>query len=631
MGFVSHRTLRRWAAAGLALGLFLLSVRCIAAQESTADQSTHAGAVIAGRTESGSAAVYRLSGLTAGDTLYANVTRTSGDLDPMLFLVPGDTDVRAAGSALIEAGRAASQRGADPLVAMAEAANQLTWTWDDDSGAGYDAQFSFTLPEDGDYALVIASNPVVESFGDFRLRVGVNTPEILSGQAPSVGGLDIALEQASLVESVQVLTGTVSLDAPETALRLVDMRQGDTFTAYAETTDGTLVPALVLEDFGGKALAADNLAGSDATAGLSFTFEQNPTNYQLRLGAASPGGNLTFGDYRLVLGRNVPGAINGKPAATGPAIVKAPIPVTVALKIDQVTDVDQVAENFSVVANMQLEWRDPKLAFSPDECDCRRKLLRSDRVITDYLTKNNINEWPASFIYNQQGGRNVQSQLLAIEPDGSATYFERATATLQAPDFNFRRFPFDTQQFYVRVQSIFEEEYFTFVPDAARSGFGPQLGEEQWIFSNDNFTTSSITVNDRSQAVFAFTTHRHLNFYIFRIFVPVLLIILVSWVTFFLHDYGRRIEVASGNLLLFIAYNFTIANDLPRIGYLTFMDFILISTFVITGFVVILNVIFRRLEANGKGELLARWDRILVWVYPLLYLLGGLVVYFIFF
>ncbi|MEZ4716668.1 MAG: hypothetical protein R2851_11360 [Caldilineaceae bacterium] len=252
-------------------------------------------------------------------------------------------------------------------------------------------------------------------------------------------------------------------------------------------------------------------------------------------------------------------------------------------------------------------------------------------MITDYLTRNNINEWPASYIYNQQGGRNVQSQLLAIEPDGSATYFERATATLQAPDFNFRRFPFDTQQFYVRVQSIFEEEYFTFVPDAARSGFGPQLGEEQWIFSNDNFTTSSITVNGRSQAVFAFTTHRHLNFYIFRIFVPVLLIILVSWVTFFLHDYGRRIEVASGNLLLFIAYNFTIANDLPRIGYLTFMDFILISTFVITGFVVILNVIFRRMEANGKGDLLARWDRILVWAYPLLYLFGGLIVYCVFF
>ena len=631
MMFVSRRTVRQWGAVGLALVLLFLSARFIAAQEADTDQSAPAGAVIAGRAESGSAALYRLAGLKAGDTLYADATRTSGDLDPMLFLLPGDTDARAAGRALLEAGRAANERGTDPLAAMKEAADQLTLAWNDDAGAGYDAQISLALPEDGDYVLVIASNPVVEGFGDFRLRVGVNTPEILGGQAPSAGGLDIALEQASLVESVQVLTGTVTLAEPETFLRLVDMRVGDTFTAYAESTDGTLVPALVLEDFGGKALAADNTSGVQPTAALSFTFDQNPTNYGLRLVAATPGGNLTSGDYRLVLGRNVPGAINGKPAATGPAIVKAPIPVTVALRIDQVTDVDQVAENYSVVANMQLEWRDPKLAFSPDECQCRQKLLRSDRVITDYLTRNNINEWPASYIYNQQGGRNVQSQLLAIEPDGSATYFERATATLQAPDFNFRRFPFDTQQFYVRVQSIFEEEYFTFLPDGDRSGFGPQLGEEQWIFSNDNFTTSSITVNGRSQAVFAFTTHRHLNFYIFRIFVPVLLIILVSWVTFFLHDYGRRIEVASGNLLLFIAYNFTIANDLPRIGYLTFMDFILISTFVITGFVVILNVIFRRMEANGKGDLLARWDRILVWAYPLLYLFGGLIVYFIFF
>ncbi|MEZ4716666.1 MAG: hypothetical protein R2851_11350 [Caldilineaceae bacterium] len=80
----------------------------------------------------------------------------------------------------------------------------------------------------------------------------MNTPEILGGQAPSAGGLDIALEQASLVESVQVLTGTVTLAEPETFLRLVDMRVGDTFTAYAESTDGTLVPALVLEDFGGR-------------------------------------------------------------------------------------------------------------------------------------------------------------------------------------------------------------------------------------------------------------------------------------------------------------------------------------------------------------------------------------------
>ena len=61
------------------------------------------------------------------------------------------------------------------------------------------------------------------------------------------------------------------------------------------------------------------------------------------------------------------------------------------------------------------------------------------------------------------------------------------------------------------------------------------------------------------------------------------------------------------------------------------MDMVLISTFVVSGLVLIINIWFRQLERSGREELLAKLDPIMLWLYPLLYVVGGVVVYLIFF
>jgi len=110
-----------------------------------------------------------------------------------------------------------------------------------------------------------------------------------------------------------------------------------------------------------------------------------------------------------------------------------------------------------------------------------------------------------------------------------------------------------------------------------------------------------------------------LAYYFFRILLPLAIIIAVSWILFFLKDHAKRVDAAGANLLLFIAFNFTISSELPRLGYLTFLDTLLISAFLVTAIVLILSVYLRRQDMKGRHAFVAKVDRYVITFYPLAY------------
>ena len=149
--------------------------------------------------------------------------------------------------------------------------------------------------------------------------------------------------------------------------------------------------------------------------------------------------------------------------------------------------------------------------------------------------------------------------------------------------------------------------------------------------SDTEVSTQAIsTKRPTSRYSFRFVARRHLSYYIFRFFVPLALILLVSWITFFLVDFTKRIEAASANLLLFIAWNFAIGGDLPRLNYLTFMDALILSGFIISVTMVLYNVILRRMEIRGHREKADRIDRVMIYAYPLSFLVAISILYFVF-
>ena len=86
----------------------------------------------------------------------------------------------------------------------------------------------------------------------------------------------------------------------------------------------------------------------------------------------------------------------------------------------------------------------------------------------------------------------------------------------------------------------------------------------------------------------------------------------------------------SANLLLFIAFNFTISNDLPRLGYLTLIDMFLVSTFVVTALVLVLAVYLRRRELDGRIEHVQKVDQYVLMFYPITYLIAAGLVFLLF-
>lgn len=573
---------------------------------------------LTGHLETGEIASFSLPDLRQGQLLSVRVEGTSGNLDPLVALMRPQVPLERIQPLLEPATVAGTREAVGKRLASAP-----FLAWNDDAKGSHTALLKYRIEANGDYQLLVSSTPAQPTFGDYRLLVGIDMPQVLSGVVPSSEANLAVLEERSGVSrrGVQVLRTTLAETRPQAVYQLHPVKAGETLEVLMERTAGAALPNLTLVDIGNKPLQGAVMNTRREGATLRYTFDDDRRNLALRL--SRPGSDAATGgiEVRLVVGLNAPEVLTGQAEPGGFGVVREPTLVRLGVKMQQITSIDQKEENFGVVAALRMQWQDPALAFNPERCECRWKLFQLDDFRSYVREQDTV--WPEFILSNQQGPRWAQNQVVVVAPNGDALYFERFSTTLQAPDFDFRLFPFDSQLFFIRIDSLLPEQFFGFEDLPGFSGLGKQLGEEEWLvtgFSTPITQELSATGFTSSRYSFRFEATRHLNYYLIRVFIPLVIILTVSWAVFFLKDYGKRVDFAAGNLLLFIAFNFTIGNDLPRLGYLTLLDRLLVSAFLVTSLVLIISVFLKRADALGKEALVRTVDRYVIIAYPLVYL-----------
>ena len=135
----------------------LLLAGSLTASAQNAGQSAARVQLLSGKIDPGGTSVYLLQGLVKDQRLYVYAEASPGNLDPLVYLLPGDTDLLQFQDQGLTALQAALQ-APDPIAEINRLRDELTLAWNDDGGKGYSATLEWTVPESGDYYLLVGGS-----------------------------------------------------------------------------------------------------------------------------------------------------------------------------------------------------------------------------------------------------------------------------------------------------------------------------------------------------------------------------------------------------------------------------------------------------------------------------------------
>lgn len=315
------------------------------------------------------------------------------------------------------------------------------------------------------------------------------------------------------------------------------------------------------------------------------------------------------------------------PQLARPPNPDGPVLVDVGLFVISMPEIDPVHNTFRVEAYLDMMWCDPRLAFDAETAFQGRKIYLEEAA---HEVLQRI-WWPDVTLVNEVESRAVENEELLIFPDGTVEYQERFSATLEA-HYDLRQFPFDEQKLEIELESFaWSSEFLQFHQREKKIGFSSDFELPEWHTEAVHTHLREVQeIRDRapfSELVLEVIISRRSGFFIWKILIPLMVLVSLSWSVFWMIGDGLadRMSVSLTGVLTVVAYQFIIVADLPRVPYFTFMDVVLTLSFATITLTVAENVYVNVLYLRGRESRAQRVDSTCRWLFPVLYF-GALLV-----
>ena len=291
-------------------------------------------------------------------------------------------------------------------------------------------------------------------------------------------------------------------------------------------------------------------------------------------------------------------------AARRPEEWKGPTKVKFLIFVLDVDDIDDAAQNFTANVYIRLEWEDERLASKQS----------SPRQVP-------LGEvWNPQVIIANRVGLVSKSlpEMVNVFPDGKVVYQQRYTGKLSQP-LKLSDFPMDKHTFTIQFVGTggTSADELEFIPgdaiasDIVGGAIADELSLPDWEITKSEalpFFYRPIEQINTPGFAFRFEARRFISYYIWQIVLPLSVVVFMSWAAFWIKrsETGVRIAVATSSVLTLIAHRFVLASLLPRLPYMTRMDYFTVGSTILVFLALIVVVLTSFLEPEICSDCTAR-------------------------